>query len=225
MKPTAALALAASVFAAASVNAAPTLQFDVNAFSTQALNGAGQASPFGGTTHTGSVQFSLGAGQLVGMFIQTVPNGPFANAGFSGFTMTNFSGHVDLSNGQVTGGAIAITLNNADVYSCQIAPGSGAVSTYVGGGFKIEGLTQAGQFNDAQFGNVDVSPWFNTQGQGGLAGSFLQFNFVPNSDGHASSDMDLFVQVAPLPPAVWGGMASLGGIAIARRMRRSARSI
>lgn len=217
MRNTKALALGVLLAAAGAACATPTLQFDINAFHAQALNGAGQATPFGGTTHTGSLQFSLGAGQLVGISTQTVANGPFQSAGFSGYSMTSFSGHVDLSNGQVTGGALLITLDNADTYTCQIRPGVGGVSNYVGGGFKIEGLTWGGAFSDAQFGNVDVSPWFNSQAGAGLTGSFLEFNFLPNSDGAASSDMDLFVEAVPLPPSVWGGMAMLGGLALRRR--------
>lgn len=212
---------AAAVLAASGVAAAlPTLQFDVNSFNAQAFNSSNNPSPFGGLNHTGSVRFTLGSGTLNGIFIRTVPNGPFNNAGFSGFTMNSFTGQVNLNNGQVTGGSITLTLNNGDNFTTQITPGSGTVSTFVGGGFKIEGLTRQGAFNDSIFGNVDVSPWFNTQGFGGLPGSFLQFNFNPNANGQASSDMDLFVDIVPLPPAAWAGMATLAGAMVVRRLRR-----
>src|SRR5258708_2106236 len=116
--------IAAAVLAAgtAAATATPVLQFDLNGFGTQAHNASGASSPFGGLTHTGSVAFSIGTGQLVGIFIQSTSGGAFLNAGFSGFTMTNFSGQVNLVAGQVTGGSITVTLNNGDNYTCGITP-------------------------------------------------------------------------------------------------------
>src|SRR5262249_33431148 len=108
---------------AASATATPTLQFDVNGFNTQARDAGNVNGPFGGLTHTGSVAFSVGAGTLQGIFIQTVVGGPFHDANFSGFTMTGFSGEVDLVNGHVTGGSITLTISNGDSYSCAITPG------------------------------------------------------------------------------------------------------
>jgi len=212
------VALAATV-----ATATPTLQFDVNQFQTQARNSGGTNSPFGGLSHSGSVAFSFSPGNTIlnGIFIQTIVGGAFSNAGFSGFTLTSFSGQVNLTNGQVTGGTISLGISNGDTYTCNIASNSGGVSNFVGGGFKIEALTSGGHFSDAQFGNVNVSPWFNAQGLNGLPGSFLQFNFNPNASGAATSDMDLFVDVVPLPPAAWAGMATLAGAMVVRRIRRS----
>ena len=204
-------------------SATPTLQFDVNAFGAQARNSGGTNSPFGGLNHTGSVAFSLGAGVLNGIFIQSNAGQPFHDAGFAGFTMTGFSGQVNLVNGHVTGGSYTMTINNGDTFTCNIVANSGAVSLFVGGGFKIEALTSGGMFHDAQFGNVDVSPWFNAQNPNGLPGSFLQFNFDPNAAGSASSDMDWFVDVptlVPLPSAAWAGLCTLAGAMVARRIRR-----
>lgn len=217
-----AIALTASLAAAATASASPVLQFDVNQFHIQAFNASNVASPFGGLTHTGSIQFSNGQGVLNGIFIQTTPNGNFANAGFSGFSLTTFDGQINLVNGHVTGGNIVIGLNNGDSYICNIAANSGAVSTFIGGGFKVEGLTRAGFFNDAQFGNVSVAPWFNAQGLNGLLGSFLQFNFSPNAQGSSNADMDYFVDAVtvPLPAAAWTGLATLAGVMVVRRIRR-----
>lgn len=201
--------------------AAPVLQFDVNSFSTQARNNANANVAFGGLSHTGNVQFSAGSGVLAGIFIQATTPGPFVNAGFAGSTMTGFSGQVNLNNGQVTGGSITLTISNGDSYTCLIKPNVGAVSSFVGGGFKIEALTTNGLFNDAQFGNVNVNPWFSSQGANGLLGSFLQFNFNPNAQGAATSDMDLFVDVVPLPPAAWAGLATLAGAMVVRRIRKA----
>jgi hypothetical protein len=168
------------------------------------------------------VNFSAGTGTLEGVFIQTVASGPFMNAGLSGFTMTGFNGRINLTNGMVTGGDLTLTLNNGDSYTTQITSGVGAVSTFVGGGFKIESLTNGGRFNDATFGNVNAAAWFNNQGLNGLLGSLLQFNFNPTATGLASSDMDIFVNasVIPLPPSAYIGLATLGGIMAVRRLRR-----
>jgi len=205
-------------------SASPVLQFDVNSFGTQARNAAGANSPFGGLNHTGSVAFSMGNGVLNGIFIQNNVGDPFHNANLSSsFTMTGFTGQVNLVNGMVTGGSITITINNGDHYNCDIASGSGGVSTYVGGGWKIEALTNHGFFGDNTFGNVSVSPWFNSQSVNGLPGHFLQFNFNPNASGQASSDIDWFVDVpslVPLPPAVWAGLSTLAGVVVVRRIRR-----
>ena len=206
----------------AAASATPVLQFDVNQFGAQARNGAGASTPFGGVTHTGSVAFSFSAGVTVVhcIFFHFPLRGPLQNPQFSGFSLTSFSGQVDLVNGQVTGGSVSLGINNGDSYTCNITPNSGAVSTFVGGGFKIEALTRNGFFNDGQFGNVNVSPWFGAQSPNGLPGSFLQFNFNPNAQGAATSDMDLFVDVAPLPPAAWAGLATLAGAMVVRRVRR-----
>ena len=93
--------------------AAPVLQFDVNGFSTQSVNSAGANSSFGGLTHTGAVQFTVGTGTLNGIFIQNTAGGPFSNANLSpAFTLSAFSGQVNLVNGQVTGGSLLIKINN-----------------------------------------------------------------------------------------------------------------
>ena len=214
------ITLVAALATAGTVSASPVLQFDVNQFHVQAFNSANVASAFGGVTHTGSIQFSNGQGILNGIFIQTTANGNFVNAGFSGFTLTTFDGQINLVNGHVTGGNIVIGINNGDNYVCNISSGAGAVSPYISGGFVVQGLTRNGFFNDAQFGNVNVAPWFNAQGLSGLFGSFLQFNFNPNAQGSSNADMDYFVDVVPLPAAAWAGLGTLAGVVIVRRMRR-----
>jgi hypothetical protein len=203
-------AVIATALVAGSANAAQTLQMDVNAIGIQALNGAGAPSAFGGLTHTGTVSLNyvLSTTYLAGVFVDGV------NQNFSG-SLSNFNGSINLSNGQVMGGSLLVTVNGGgDTYSCQIAA-TGHVEAYVGGGFKIEGLTFNGVFSDNQFGNVNVQPWAG----GGLPGSFLQFNFNPNASGGGFADMDLFVNVVPLPPAALTGIAGLAGLAILRRRR------
>ena len=216
------VALLSVLGAAGAACATPVLQFDVNQFAVQSFNSAGAAVAFGGMSHTGSLQFSNGQGILNGIFVQTTPNGNFVNAGFSGFNLTTFDGQINLVNGMVTGGNIVLRINNGDQFTCNITPNSGSVTNFVGGGFKIEGLSHNGLFNDATFGNVNVSPWFGSQGAAGLLGSFLQFNFNPNAQGVANSDMDYFVDAStvPLPLAAWTGFATIAGALAVGRLRR-----
>ena len=210
------LAAAALVLSAGAVaTATPTLQFDVNGFNAQ-------ASGTVNTSFTGSITISKGAGLLNDVAIRSVANGPFVSQGTGGFPLGAFSGVINFVNGLVTGGNIVLqnTNNPIDAYTCNITPSSGSITTFVGGGFKIEALTRNGLFSDASFGSINVSPWFNIQGAQGLPGSFLQFNFSPNANNFATSDMDLFCDVVPLPAAVWGGLATLGGVIAVRRLRR-----
>jgi hypothetical protein len=213
------LAVAAVVSAAGVASATPTLQLDVNTIHIQCQNGQGQNSAFGGLSHTGSVNFSFQANTTVlnGVFLQTVVNGPFQNQNFNG-SLSNFTGQITLSNGLVTGGHLGVFVNaGSDSYQCDVVPNVGHVSTYVGGGFKIEGLTFHGAFSDSQFGNVNVSAFTGTN----LPGSFLQFNFDPNASGAGFADMDMFVDsVVPLPPAAWAGLGTLAGLMAIQAVRR-----
>jgi hypothetical protein len=219
-------ALVSVLTVGATANAAMTLQFDVNGIAVQAQNSAGTNSSFGGLSHTlshtGSVNFNFSSGitRLVDIAVAN-GNGVPQSQGFTG-SLVDFDGHINMVNGQVTGGNIQITVNGGDTYSASITPNVGAVSNFVGGGYKIEGLTFNGMFSDAMFGNVNVSEWFNSQGLTGLLGSFLQFNFNPNAAGASYADMDIFVnaQVIPLPPAAWTGVATLSGLMVAGYIRR-----
>jgi hypothetical protein len=223
MKTVLSAAVAAVLMAGTTATAqmSSTLQLDINGIAVQAQNGGGQNSAFGGLTHSGSLNFNFAEGvtHLLGMFVQHNHNAPI-NMGFNG-SLTNFSGVINLNNGQVTGGNMMVTVNGADTYMAQITPGVGAVSNFVGGGFKVEGLTFDGRFSSAMFGNVDVSPWYDMQNIfGGLPGSFLSFNFRPDQTGASYADMDVFVEVIPLPPAAWTGLATLAGVMFAGYMRR-----
>jgi hypothetical protein len=215
-------AAAATVLAAAgAAPAAMTLQFDVNGIQVQAANSAGANSAFGGLTHTGSVNFSFAPSitRLVDIAIAN-GSGGFASQGFSG-SLTNFTGQITMNNGQVTGGNLVIQIAGGDTYTADIMS-IGSVSNFVGGGYKVEGLTFNGQFSGPAFGNVNVSPWFNAQAISGLLGSFLQFNFSPNAAGFGFSDMDIFVsaEVVPLPPAAWTGLATISGLMLLGYVRR-----
>jgi hypothetical protein len=208
---------AAMVLAAASAASADiTLQMDVNGFAVQCKDELGNNSAFGGLGHDGSIEFSTGIAVLNAVAIKHGA-GPFVDQGFSG-SLTGFSGEITLLDGEVTGGNLLITIDSGDTYACDIVANVGEVSNYVGGGFKVEGLTFDGLFTDAVFGNVDITDFFASQGFG-LNGSLLQFNFNPNQAGEAFADMDLFV-VVPLPPAGWAGLATLAGVMALGYVRR-----
>jgi hypothetical protein len=198
-----------------------TLQLDINQVAMQTKDAGGNNSAFAGLNHTGSLNFDLSPGitHLLGVFIQAGASAP-VNAGFNG-QLTGFDGVLNLNNGQVAGGHIVITVDNTDSYTAQIQSGAGFVSTFAGGGYRVQGLTVDGSFTGSMFGNVDIGPWYHMQGiTGGLEGSFLSFNFNPDTTGAAHGDIDVFVQVIPLPPAVWTGMAMLGLVWLGAVKRR-----
>ena len=201
--------------------AAPVFHFDINGITVQATTAGSGTSAFGGLSHTGSLIFGFqpGASHIEGIDIQETIGGAPQHQNFTG-SLTNFTGTVNLVDGHVTGGNFTVTAGG-DTYSADVVPNVGAVSNYVGGGFKLEGLTFNGHFSDNTFGNIDVSQWFNVQNQlNGLIGSFLQFNWQPNANGFSNADMDIFVDVVPLPPAAWTGLATLAGIGLTGYIRR-----
>lgn len=217
-------ALSVGLALCAPVLATPTLQFDINSIGVQCINTGGAATnSFGGLTHTGSINFSLaGSTNLAGMFAQTVAGGTWANQNFAG-SLSSLTGSITLVNGNVTGGSFNIGVNgDTDAYTCLIQGGVGKVKSFIGGGYTVQGLTFAGAFSDAQFGNVDVSSWFAANGA--LFGSFLEFNFDPDVNGAGFADMDIFVDsTVPLPPAAWAGLGTMGVIAASQWVRRRRR--
>ena len=211
----------AAVLATGSVASADlVLHMDINSVRAQATNGAGANTAFGGLNHTGAVEFSfqINSSILAAIDIQDGNMAP-VNQTVTG-SLINFTGRINLSSGMVTGGNINVQVSGNDAYTADVTPNVGAVTPYVGGGFKIEGLTFNGMFTDANFAGVNVSPWFNAQQAGGLLGSFLQFNFTPDSTGFSFADIDLFVNAIPLPPAGWTGLATLAGLMAAGYVRR-----
>lgn len=212
MKRSVAFSLAAVLVAGTAAVADPTLQMDINNMHFQALDSGGNATSFNGTSHTGAMRLDFDAdfSRLVDISISDGLSGSGSGVGAVP-TLTGFSGLINLSNGQVTGGNLSVTVEGGGTYTAQIGSGGG-VDNFVGGGFTIEGLTFDGNFSSADFGGVDVTPWFNGQdGPQSLLGSFLTFIFDPTAGGDGYADMDLFV-VVPLPPAGWAGMATLAGV-------------
>ena len=196
------------------------LQFDLNNLGFQAYNVLGAPAPFGGLTHTGALDLfdSLPTTQLLAVLIST-GGGPFQNQPGAPWNLTDCVLNINLSNGNVTGGSFSVDINGGpggggDRYSASIGA-AGSVSTYVGGGFKIEGLTLAGSFSDASFGPVNVSDFFS--GSPNLQGSFLTFRIQPDANGAGFADTDAFVSNVPAP----GSMACLAAaVFVACRRRR-----
>lgn len=212
MKRSVAFSLATVLVAGTAVVADPTLQMDINNLHFQALDSGGNATQFNGSNHTGAMQldYQSSFSRLVDISFSDGLSGPSTGSN-SVPTLSGFSGIINMTNGQVTGGNLTVTVEGGDTYSTQISS-SGRVDDFVGGGFTIQGLTFDGNFSDASFGGVDVAPWFNGQdGPQALLGSFLTFVFDPTAIGDGYADMDLFV-VVPLPPAGWAGMATLAGV-------------
>jgi len=219
----AATASAIALFAQAGWAQSRILQFDVNNFKYQTLNSAGAPSAFGGTTHTGSLVLTdlLPTTELLAIAIATGGGGFIPQPG-SPWNLTDASLTVNLNSGNVTGGSFLIDINGGpagggDRYSATVGA-VGNVSTYVGGGFKVEGLTLAGSFSDASFGPINVADFFAAQGGNLLQGSFLAFKITPDANGAGYADVDAFVSNVPAP----GSLACLAGAGLlaARRRRR-----
>jgi hypothetical protein len=214
MRKSCAFSVAAVLGCVSAASASMTLQMDLNALGLQVRDAGGAPVAFGGLSHTGSVELSQGAfGYMAGIYVDGV------NQNFVG-SLTAMSGTIELLNGNVTGGSLTVTVNGADTYTADIS-NVGNVSSYVGGGYILQGLTVNGAFSSAMYGNVNVAPW-NT---GGLMGSFLKFNFNPDAGGSGYADIDLFVNVIPLPPGVYMGAALIGGMVLIRRVRAGRASV
>lgn len=189
---------------------AQVLQFDVNTISYTILDSSGSPGAFGGESHTGAVQLSLGIGRLPAVLIQdNPPSGPFElQPGFTG-TLTGFDARLNLDNGEVTGGSLRLEVDSGDVYEADI-DAIGSVEELLSGGFTIDYGTSGGSFSDLDFAGVNVSRWSGSD----LPGLGLLFRFNPTSP-MGTADTDIFVIPGPAPLALLG----LAGIAVARRRR------
>jgi hypothetical protein len=219
-----ALAAAAVVGLGSSAMAQRTLQWDVNNLQFQARDSSGAPSAFGGLTHTGSVTLTdlVPPTELASISIRSGPGNPFIVQPGGPWNLTDVSMTISLNAGMVTGGSFSLDLNGGpgsggDRYTAAIG-NAGSITPFVGGGYKVEGLTTTGNFSDGSFGSVDVSDFFSAQGgTPGLIGSFLSFRINPDPNGASIADLDAFVTV-PSP----GTMACLGiaGLFFAPRRRR-----
>jgi hypothetical protein len=213
------LAASAALAMAGSALAVTELQIDVNSLRAQAFFGNGSKG-FGGVNHTGSIQLTSGSlSNLAGILIDGA-NQPIA----AGLLMT-FAGTINLNNGFVTGGSIALSLNNGDTFNTSIAGGAGQVQFQAGQGFSIDGLLTGAVFggpNGTTFANVGIAPWFADQP---LDGSFINFAFGPNVMGFdGDTDIDIFLPAEEdrpeIPAPLAGVMAGVGMLGLGARRRR-----
>lgn len=216
-----AVSAALLVFASTGMAQSRTLQFDVNNLGFQAFNQLGQSSAFGGLTHSGRLDLfeDLPLSELLSVSIRN-GTGPFTVQPFVG-SLTNMAMSLLLTNGAVTGGSIVLDVNNGpgvgDRYTASIGA-AGIVTNYIGGGFKVEGLTLSGSFSDDNFGGVAIADFFATQGGTQNQGNFIGFKIQPDASGAGHADTDIFVTAIPGPGSM-GCLAAAGLVAIRRRRR------
>jgi hypothetical protein len=202
------------------------MQFDLNGLAYQAFNSAGAPSAFGGTTHTGSIQFTeqIPPSVLLAIKMRTGGAGnPFINQSFTG-GLSDLAFNINLVGGNVTGGTVLMDVNGGpggggDRYTASILAG-GSVQPFVGGGFTIDSLTASGHFSDNNFAGVPIADFFAAQNTPGfLTGDFLAFSINPSPSGSGNADIDLFVNNVPAP----AGLGLLGGVTLlaVRRRRRA----
>ncbi len=213
--------VAGVALAAQNASAQLTLAIDIQGIDYQ-FRDSGGAATFGGAGHTGTLEWTgsdatsadtrMGSGGRFGVL------SPVAQ----GVAISDVSGSLQLASGIVTGGSLSITLDNPemDTYTASIEPGTGQITGANTLGFQIDGLTLGGAFSDGMWGDVDVAPWFAAQeNPGGLPGAFFKFRFQPGATASGNGDIEAYVMV-PLPPAAWGSIAALGGIAGVGTVRR-----
>lgn len=181
-------------------------QADVNTLSATA------GGPFGGTSHTGAVNFTHNASSsLAGLTIAGVPQA------FTG-VLQSMAGQIQLLNGQVQGGFFDLFLTDgSSMHSTIDTLGGGQVNTQAGQGFRIDGLSSSVSFANlvggTHFGGVNVGQF----GPGPWDGSFLAFAFSPNASGvDDNTDIDLYAAV-PTPGAA--ALMGIAGLSMARRRR------
>ena len=210
----ASLAAAAVIaLAGSTASAQREIQFDLNFLPFQVQDAGGVNAPFGGVNHTGSLVYDVDAGSLfAGVFIKDPPNPFIKQNSFTG-TLSDVDIIVNLLNGVPTGGSVSVELSNGDTYTAQISGGA-KVEPFVGGGWKVDVLTQNGGFNDADWSGVPIADFFAAGNT--LPGSFLAFKINPNADGAGEGDIDLFA-VVPAPGSI--ACLALAGLIVARRRR------
>ncbi len=212
------------VFASAGLAQQRTLQFDINNLSFQAFNSGGQASAFGGLTHTGRLDLfeNTTLSELLSVSLRTGVSPFQVQPNYTG-SLTDMAMSISLSSGQVTGGTLSFDVNGGpasggDRYTANFSA-SGSISSYIGGGWKVEGLSFSGAFTDSDFAGVPIPDFTNSQGGGTfLTGSFIAFKIQPNAGGAGFADTDIFVTNVPTPGSI--ACLSLGGLLCFGRRRR-----
>jgi hypothetical protein len=195
-----------------------TLQFDVNNAQFQARSVTGAPAMLS-TSFTGSLTLGFVAGTttLDMVAIRNAVSGDFQPQPFAG-SLTGFNVVINLVNGFVDSGEIQLVVSGGDSYVAGVSSGGGGrLSSFIGGGFFLDGLTFGGQFTDADFQGVAIPDFFANQQPNGLPGSFFNFKLTSNPQG-GNADIDIFVTNIPSPGSL--ALVAAGGGLIARRRRR-----
>ncbi len=219
MRTAAIIAGVAGLAVQASALAQRSLQFDVNVSPLTVKDTTNTLSALS-LGFSGTVTFGfLGANTTLEGIYSLVPGigGTSTLQPYAG-TLTDFLLVANLSGGNVTGGTLRIESNGGpaaggDTYEAVLGPGGG-LSSFVGGGFILQGLTTAGHFSDSNFGGVNVSDFPGRS----LTGSFLGFKLNPNPKGSGFADVEVFVNNVPSPAGV--SVLGIAGMLAARRRRR-----
>jgi len=199
------------------------LQLNLSGVTIQAENASGTMNvPFTSSSFSGKLVFGSSNSSTLAVGIDSTPQSSYNG------TIIGFNGEVTLSSGKIAGGQMSVLVQNpdtsVDVYSYNVVNNSGSVSrpaspsAFASQGYSLSGLTSDGLLSDANFGGVDVSTWFNQQP---LEGSFLQFNYHPDSAGFDNNSSvnitaigtisSLNLPAVPLPRSVWAGALLMFG--------------
>ncbi len=192
---------AACAIALAAAAHGQILQIDINGLT------ADSGGAFGGTSHTGTVAFSVDPDSfLVAVLIDGVSQSLSAE-------LAGVQGVIELDNGVVIGGGFTIDASDGSQFIASLVAGAGIVRTQAGQGFRIQGLTFSGAFASANFAGVNVAAWGGNQ----LEGTFLLHSFGPDAGGiDTTTDLDVWVEV-PAPAGT--SLLVFAGVMVARRRR------
>lgn len=163
--------------------------------------------PFGGVTHTGTISITSTVLSTLNGVVIFGTSQPFT----AGLSM--FQASINLTNGAVQGGSIAMVMTDGSGYQASITAGVGQVNQQVGQGFRVDGLTFGGTFTNLVGGNlfagVDV---LSAAGSPLYPGSFLLSAFQPDPNGNdAFVNFETYVLPSPGAAALFAATAmSLG---------------
>ena len=211
--------------------ASRTLQFDLNNLLFLSFDSQNRPAPFSGLNFTGSFQLTFSAiSKLDGILARNGgPGNPFVNQAFTG-GLSDVAIYISLVNGHVVGSYVFIDLNGGasgggDTYASVVTAGGSVQDSLVPtpGSFLIDGLTNAGHFNDNSLAGIPIGDFYNAQGVApGLTGQFVAFKITPPdaANGKGFCDLDIFVTTSTIPTPGAVGLLTLAGVLVARRRAR-----
>ncbi len=211
MRATYGLACALTAGLAAGSAQATFIHFDINTISVFA------GESFDGETHSGTLELSANAeSSLSAIELDGSNQALTADLG-------TLDGEIVILNGSVVGGFISFTASDGSEYLATIGSEAGAVNAQAGRGFRVDGLTYDGAFDElvggTSFAGVDVMSKLGDADPNLFLGSFLLHGYGPDESGFDGMvDLDVYADVvipAPGPAA----LAVCGVLAGVRRRR------